>query len=178
VAIDRGLYVDEGLGKVTFGEWAAQYFTVASRRLARTSYARDLSYLNTYVIPRWGKVRIGRITKTEVERWVVELGADGRAAKGGSLSPATIEKIYQTFRKVMKAAYEEQRIPRLPCPARPPRHPRHRPGAPPLVQAERDPGHNRAPRGLVHERIPNRKARWRGNFGQQVESRRLWQGVQ
>ena len=120
VAVDRGVYVDENHGKITFGEWAEQYFTVASRRLARTSYARDLSYLKTYVIPRWGRVRIGRISKTEVERWVVELGAEGRAVGGGSLSPATVEKIYQTFRKVMKAAYDEERIPRLPCPARPP----------------------------------------------------------
>lgn len=120
VAVDRGVYVDENHGKITFGEWAEQYFTLASRRLARTSYARDLSYLNTYVIPRWGRVRIGRITKTEVERWVVELGAEGRAVGGGSLSPATVEKIYQTFRKVMKAAYDEERIPRLPCPASPP----------------------------------------------------------
>lgn len=120
VAIDRGLFVDENLGKITFGEWAEQYFTVASRRLARTSYARDLSYLKSYVLPRWERVRIGRITKAEVERWVVELGADGRSVKGKALSPATIEKIYQTFRKVMKAAYEDERIPRLPCPAHPP----------------------------------------------------------
>jgi integrase len=120
VAIDRGLYIDESQGKITFAEWADQYFTVASRRLARTSYARDLVYLKSYVLPRWGNVRIGRITKSEVERWVVDLGAEGRGVKGGTLSPATIEKAYQTFRKVMKAAYEEERIPRLPCPAHPP----------------------------------------------------------
>ena len=120
VAIDRGLYVDESHGKITFAEWADQYFTVASRRLARTSYARDLVYLKSYVLPRWGNVPIGRITKSEVERWVVELGAEGQGVRGGTLSPATIEKAYQTFRKVMKAAFEEERIPRLPCPAHPP----------------------------------------------------------
>jgi integrase len=120
VAISRGVYLDESRGKVAFADWAEQYFAVASRKLARTSYARDLVSLNSYVLPRWGRVRISRITKAEVERWVVDLGAEGGGLKGQTLSPATVEKVYQTFRKVMQAAYEDERIPRLPCPAAPP----------------------------------------------------------
>lgn len=120
VAIDRGLYVDESGGKITFAEWAEQYFAIASRRLARTSYARDMVSMRCHILPRWGKLRIGRITKSEVERWIVDLGAEGAGVHGTTLTPATIEKTYQTFRKVMKAAYEAERIPRLPCPAHPP----------------------------------------------------------
>lgn len=71
--IDRGFYVDESGGKITFAEWAEQYFATASRRLARTSYARDMVSMRSHILPRWGKVRIGRITKSDVERWIVAL---------------------------------------------------------------------------------------------------------
>ena len=120
--IDRGTYVDDKVGKITFGEWAEHFMAIAEKRLARTSYARDRSYLDNHVLPRWGNVKLNRITKADVERWVVELGEPDRsnAADGGSLAPATIEKIYQTFRKIMKAAYDGDRIAKLPCPANPP----------------------------------------------------------
>lgn len=120
VAVSRGVYLNESRGKVTFAEWAEQYFAIASRRLARTSYARDLVYLKAYVLPRWGRVRIARITKADVERWVVDLGAASGSVTGKTLSPGTVEKVYQTFRKVMKAAYDDEHIPRLPCPTNPP----------------------------------------------------------
>jgi integrase len=118
-AMARGSYLDESQGKITFEEYAEHYFALAQRRLARTSYARDVSYLNTHVLPQWGRIPIGRITKVAVERWVVELGAQG-GRDGRTLAPGTVEKIYQTFRKVMVAAVSDERIPRLPCPDHPP----------------------------------------------------------
>jgi len=61
--IDRGVYVDDKASKITFGEWAEHYMAMAEKRLARTSYARDRSYLDNHVLPRWGSVRLGRITR-------------------------------------------------------------------------------------------------------------------
>lgn len=118
-AMGRGSYMDESQGKITFEEYAEHYFALAQRRLARTSYARDVSYLNTHVLPQWGRVPLGRITKVAVERWIVELGAEA-GDDGRTLAPGTVEKIYQTFRKVMVAAVSDERIPRLPCPDHPP----------------------------------------------------------
>lgn len=120
--IDRGVYVDDKAGKITFGEWAEHYMTLAEKRLARTSFARDRSYLDNHVLPRWGMVKIGRITRVDVDRWIAELSEDGASVRqqGGSLAPATIEKIYQVFRKIMAAAYDDGRIGRLPCPEHPP----------------------------------------------------------
>jgi integrase len=112
--------VDESRGKVSFAEWAEHYFATASRRLARTTLAPDEMLLRVYVLPRWGQVPIGRITKTAVERWVAELGDANRGVRGGDLTPGTVEKIYHVFRKVIRAAYEDDRIPRLPCPTNPP----------------------------------------------------------
>ena len=93
---------------------------MASKRLARTSYARDVSYLNSYILPRWGPVPLRKITKADVERWVVELGGDDQGMKGNTLAPGTVEKVYQTFRKVMRGALQDDRIARLPCPEHPP----------------------------------------------------------
>ncbi|MGZ4707243.1 MAG: tyrosine-type recombinase/integrase [Acidimicrobiales bacterium] len=120
--IDRGVYVDDKAGKITFGEWAEHYMALAEKRLARTSFARDRSYLDNHVLPRWGKVRIGRITRTEVDKWIAELSEDGASVRkiGGSLSPGTVEKIYQVFRKIIVAAFDEGRIGRSPCPEHPP----------------------------------------------------------
>lgn len=121
VAVDRGAYVDDRAGRITFAEWAEHYFAIAGKRLARTSYARDIDYLNNHVLPRWGTTPLARITKPAVERWVVDLAEPGARASGaGTLAPGSIEKIYQTFRKVMAAAVEDDRIPKLPCPTRPP----------------------------------------------------------
>jgi len=121
-AVDRGVYVDDNAGKITFGEWAEHYMTLAEKRLARTSFARDRSYLDNHVLPRWGKVKIARITRVDVDTWIAGLSDDGASVrkKGGSLSPGTIEKIYQVFRKIIAAAYDDGRIGRLPCPEHPP----------------------------------------------------------
>ena len=75
--VDRGVYVHDKAGKITFGEWAEHYMALAEKRLARTSYARDRSYLDNHILPRWGKVKIGRITRVDVDRWIAELSEDG-----------------------------------------------------------------------------------------------------
>jgi len=120
--VDRGVYIDDKVGKITFGEWAEHFMAVAEKRLARTSYARDRNYLDNHVLPRWGSVKLNRVAKADVERWVVELGEPDQSKRvgGGTLAPATIEKIYQVFRKIMNAAFEDDRIAKLPCPAHPP----------------------------------------------------------
>jgi integrase len=120
-AIDKGTYVDASAGRITFGDYARHYYTLAARRLRRTSYARDIDYLNNHVLPRWGAVPLSRIRKAEVETWVAGLAEPGVRRRGeGTLAPATIDQIYQVFRKVMAAAVEDERIPRLPCPKNPP----------------------------------------------------------
>ncbi|MEW6470819.1 MAG: site-specific integrase [Actinomycetota bacterium] len=48
------------------------------------------------------------------------VGRSQSRVRGGNLTPATVEKIYHVFRKVIGAAYEDDRIPRLPCPKNPP----------------------------------------------------------
>lgn len=119
-AIARGVYVDDRAGKMSFAEWAEHYFTIARPRLARTTYARDRALLDRYVLPPWGRMPLAKITRAAVDAWLAELAGDRLGAHGRRLSPGSVEKIYQVFRKTMAAAYDEERIPRLPCPKHPP----------------------------------------------------------
>jgi hypothetical protein len=50
-----------------------------------------------HVLPRWGGVKVARITRVEVDRWILELSEPGASLRndGGSLAPATIESSYQ-----------------------------------------------------------------------------------
>ena len=86
-----GAYISDRDGKTPFAKFAEEYFAMARRRLARTSNARDKSYLDNHVLPRWGKRGLASITKPEVERWVAELGDPGRSLRGeATLAPATV----------------------------------------------------------------------------------------
>lgn len=120
VALDRGLYADDSLGKVTFAEWAEHCFALAEKTLARKTYDRDTRLLNYHVLPRWGQTQLARISKPAVERWIADLASFEYGERRTALAPATVEKIYGVFRKVVQAAYEDGRIPKLPLPKRPP----------------------------------------------------------
>ena len=122
VDVDRGVYADDAGGKVTFAEWAEHCFALARKTLARNTYACDANLLDLYVLPRWGHLPLGRIAKPAVERWVAELGevGAGKQSAAAPLAPATVERIYAVFRKVMQAAHDDERIAKLPCPKRPP----------------------------------------------------------
>lgn len=120
VALDRGLYADDSLGKVSFGEWAQHCFILAEKTLARKTYDRDLGLLNRHILPKWERVQLSRITKPAVERWIADLSTVEGGGREQPLAPATVEKIYGVFRKLLQAAYEEGRLPKLPLPRRPP----------------------------------------------------------
>lgn len=65
-------------------------------------------------------MQLAGINKPAVERWVADLAEVGQGARGQALAPATVEKIYGVFRKLVQVAYEEERLPKLPLPRRPP----------------------------------------------------------
>jgi integrase len=120
VAVDLGEYIDGRAGKIPFAEWTEHYQTLARRRVARKTYARDLTLLRNYVLPRWGGIPLNRIRKEDVERWVADLAAEGAAVRGGTLAPLTVQEIYRVLHKILVAAVEADRIARVPCPAHAP----------------------------------------------------------
>lgn len=80
-----GQWVDPQLGKVTFGEYA----------------------LRVHAGPKFDSRAMASIRPSEVQQWVVDLGAD--------LRPSTVKVIYQHVRSVFRAAELDRVIARAPC---------------------------------------------------------------
>jgi integrase len=89
-----------------------------ARSLAPTTqrtYRRDLW---TYVLPRFGSVRLGRLSPEEIEMWL-----NDELAKG--LAPSSVHRHYRTLRRVLQTAVEKDRLLTNPCDrVRPPKVPK------------------------------------------------------
>ena len=98
VDMDRGQWIDPHGADVPLEEWAETFMTFA-RSLAPT-YQRDLW---TYVLPRFGSVRLGRLSPEEIETWLSD-----ELAKG--VAPSSVHRHYRTLRRVLQTAVEKDRL--------------------------------------------------------------------
>ena len=69
------------------------------------TYRRDL---NTYIVPRFGAYRIGRMPAEEIERWLLDEIDAG-------LAPSSVHRHYRTMRRMFQVAVEKQKILANPC---------------------------------------------------------------
>jgi hypothetical protein len=76
--------------------------------LRPSTKARDLGYLERYVLPGFGTLELGQIDHMSVRAWVAELRASG-------LSPATTIRTAQILGKIMKAAVQAGLLIKSPC---------------------------------------------------------------
>ncbi len=80
---------------VGFAEWAEEWkSTIVDLR--PSTKARDVGYLERYVLPRFGSLELGEIDHMMVRSWVAELSASG-------LAPSTTTKAAQLLSKIMRA---------------------------------------------------------------------------
>ena len=76
--IRRGSWIDPWGGHVGFAESAEEWkSTVVDLR--PSTKARDVGYLERYVLPRFGSLELGEIDHMMVRTWVAELSASGLA---------------------------------------------------------------------------------------------------
>ena len=117
VDMDRGQWIDPRGADVPLEQWAETFMPFA-RSLAPTTqqtYRRDLW---TYVLPRFGSVRLGRLSPEEIETWLNDELANG-------LAPSSVHRHYRTLRRVLQTAVEKDRLLSNPCDrVRPPKVPR------------------------------------------------------
>jgi len=66
----NGAYVDPASGKMTVGEWSTRWMhgQVQLKPKTRSSYE---SLLRCWVLPRWAKVALNKVTFGAVAEWVV-----------------------------------------------------------------------------------------------------------
>lgn len=104
--LDAGTWVDRRSGKTTFAEWAADWRRTGLVGLRPSTVARDLGYLDRYLIPAFGARRIAAIDPPAVARWV--------SHDMGSLAPATVHKAAQIGSKIMGDAVRARMVPANP----------------------------------------------------------------
>ena len=105
--IRRGGWIDPWGGHVGFAEWTEEWkSTIVDLR--PSTKARDVGYIERYVLPRFGTLELGEIDHVMVRAWVAELSASG-------LAPSTTTKAAQLLSKIMRAAVQAGYLPKSPC---------------------------------------------------------------
>ena len=105
--LQRGEWIDPMSGRVLISEVAKEWkATIVDLR--PSTKARDMGYLERYVIPRFGSCEIREITHVMVRSWVAELDSSG-------LAPATTTKAFHILSKVLRFAVRARLIPSSPC---------------------------------------------------------------
>ncbi len=103
----RGDYVDPDGGQVTLRE-RYELWLATRVSLRPTTRARDESYARSMILPELGDRRIGSITHDELQAWIADLVAAGKA-------PATVVKARQIVSKILAGAVKARLIPNNPA---------------------------------------------------------------
>ena len=93
--LSRGEWAPPELTKITVEEWAPTWLASKAglKPRARSSYE---SLWRTVVQPRWGTVRLDRVTYADVVTWVSDLVASGMSASRISQSLLTLKQILES----------------------------------------------------------------------------------
>lgn len=99
--IRRGEFIDPRHARITVGElWES---AKGARHLEKASRKRDASHYRCHVAPKWANVQIGRILKSHVKTWVVDMTKAG-------VGPATIEGAVGVLRGILAHAVDDGRL--------------------------------------------------------------------
>ncbi len=105
--IDRGEWVDPRAGQTPFA-WVAERWMAGRTALRPGTQARDESYLRSLILPRFGDRPIGSIHPSDLEAWIADLLAEGKA-------PRTVHKGWQIIAGVLRVAARDRLIPSSPA---------------------------------------------------------------
>jgi integrase len=92
---------------VRFDTWAAQWLD-GKLNLRQNTLGRNRIGIRTHLLPTFGGMRLGRITRADVQVWVRKLNDQG-------LAPATVHKAYRILASILAEAVESRVIPESPC---------------------------------------------------------------
>lgn len=103
----RGTWADPRLAKTPFAEWWEQH-TAAKVHLKPATLARTESIGRNHLLPTFGSMQLGAITKQTIRTWV-----SGLVSR--SYAPGTIRKAYQLLSSALEAAVDEGLLPHSPA---------------------------------------------------------------
>lgn len=87
----------------TVADLIEQWLSLASPELSPTTARGYRWIVDTYVLPRLGKVPLARLRPAQLDTFYAHLRDKG-GAKGGSLSPATVRQVHAILRKALNQA--------------------------------------------------------------------------
>jgi integrase len=106
-AKNSGTYVDPAAGRMTVEEWSDRWLA-AQLHLKPKTLVSYKSLLAACVLPRWGRVQMGRITFGGVAEWVTEMQREDRSA-------SRVRQAYHLLTGMLHAAVKDGRLPRNPA---------------------------------------------------------------
>jgi integrase len=102
----RGAWIDPRDAKVRFGAWAREW-QAAQLHHRETTAKTTASRLDAHIMPTFGRMPLGSISRVRVQAWVRELSQ--------RLAPSTVEASYRLLAQIMLAAVDEGMIATSPC---------------------------------------------------------------
>ena len=101
--VDRGDWTDPAQGRVTVGDYAAEWLRgkVGLKDSTRATYDQ---LLRTHIAPTWASVPLAGVRHEDVSAWVQRLGASG-------LSASRTRQAYIVLAQVLDLAVKARRIP-------------------------------------------------------------------
>lgn len=113
-------------GKLTFGEWAHEWFQTRSDRVAPKTLANERSHFQNYFAPLL-KIRLNRITSGDIQNWIASVERRGLDEKPGAGKPHTARICHSLVSAILRDAVRHRLIssspmggvarPKLPAPA-------------------------------------------------------------
>jgi integrase len=101
-----GAWVDPSLGRITFGEWAERW-EATTVDLRPTTRALNLGIVRNYLLPRFGRWPLSKITTADVKAMVAEESV-------GGLSPSAVRRHAIILGTILGGAVDDGRLARNP----------------------------------------------------------------
>lgn len=111
----RGTWIDPAAGKVTVGEWTAQWLDALDVAIRTEDYYRSL--LTHHILPRWGETGLADVSGIKAAAWAKQL-------RGRGYAEASVAGMVKLLSLLLADATEERLIVANPIRAR--RRGRHR----------------------------------------------------
>lgn len=102
----EGSWVDPKAGRITFDAWQTLWRSNLVG-LRPSTLARDLGYLDWYILPTFGPMALGEIDTLAVQTWIADMN--------GRRKPATTRQAVNILRKCLRAAVAAKLIPANPA---------------------------------------------------------------
>ncbi len=104
-ALDRGNWIDPRHASLTFEDYAERWLAERPDLRPRTVELYE-SLLRCHILPKFGKLPLGKVTPTSVRSWNASLSA---------AYPVTGAKAYRLLRQIMGTAVSDELVGRNPC---------------------------------------------------------------